>query len=79
MLNFDAPGDHGAGVTGIHGIGVSTPNAAAVAEATDGLAKLVHIPNGAIFAMGILSVITAAGFLQALTNLIGKTVRLDGL
>ena len=33
-----APTIHGAGVLGIHGIGVSTPSAAAVAAATIGLA-----------------------------------------
>lgn len=32
------PGDHGEVVTGIQGIGVSTPKAAAVAEATEGFA-----------------------------------------
>jgi hypothetical protein len=32
------PGLHGAAITGIQGIGVSTPIAAAVAEATVGLA-----------------------------------------
>jgi hypothetical protein len=32
------PGLHGAAITGIQGIGVSTPIAAAVAEATCGLA-----------------------------------------
>ena len=32
------PGDHGAGITGMHGIGVKTPNAAAVAAATAGFA-----------------------------------------
>lgn len=32
------PGDQGAGVTGMHGMGVRTPSAAAVAAATLGLA-----------------------------------------
>lgn len=48
-----APGTQGAGVTGIQGIGVSTPNAAAVAAATVGLAGDVHIPNGRILTIGI--------------------------
>ena len=47
-----APGVHGATVAGIHGIGVSTPKAAAVAEATTGLANELHMPNGKIFIMG---------------------------
>lgn len=36
------PGAHGAAVTGMHGIGVNTPRAAAVAEATVGLDGVVH-------------------------------------
>jgi len=32
------PGTHGAAVTGMQGIGVKTPNAAAVADATIGFA-----------------------------------------
>src|SRR6187401_116677 len=39
------PGAHGATVAGMHGIGVSTPSAAAVAAATIGLASDVHNPN----------------------------------
>ncbi len=39
------PGAHGAAHAGMHGIGVSAPNAAAVAEATVGFARLLHIPN----------------------------------
>src|SRR3954454_7925034 len=49
------PGAHGAEVTGMHGIGVSTPSAAAVAAATVGLAMDWHIANGGMFAMGLLS------------------------
>jgi hypothetical protein len=36
------PGVHGEGVTGIHGIGVRTPKAAEVADATVGFERLVH-------------------------------------
>jgi hypothetical protein len=61
MSTVGEPGTHGAGVLGIHGIGVRTPSAAAVAEATVGLAKLVHIPNGRMFTIGIWSVMLAAG------------------
>lgn len=46
------PGTQGATVTGMQGIGVSTPNAAAVAAATIGFASEVHMPNGAILTMG---------------------------
>jgi hypothetical protein len=46
------PGTQGAGITGTQGIGVSTPKAAAVALATVGFAREVHIPKGGIFAMG---------------------------
>lgn len=56
-----APGTHGLTVTGMHGCGVSTPKAAEVAAATAGLARLMHIPNGAIFTMGLWSMMVAAG------------------
>jgi hypothetical protein len=46
------PGVHGAGVLGTQGIGVSTPRAALVAEATAGFARLMHAPNGMMFFMG---------------------------
>lgn len=48
-----APATHGVTVAGMHGIGVNTPKAAAVAEATTGLAMEVHIPNGTIFVIGM--------------------------
>jgi len=56
-----AIGIHGAGTTGTHGIGVSTPSAAAVAAATVGLASDWHIPNGAMFTPGAISVMVATG------------------
>ena len=46
---------------GVHGCGVNTPNAAAVAEATAGLAIEVHIPIGVIFVLAAQSLIVAAG------------------
>jgi hypothetical protein len=55
------PGIHGADVTGIQGIGVKTPDAADVADATVGLASELHIPNGKMFSIGILSIIFAIG------------------
>ncbi len=72
------PGIQGAEVTGIHGIGVSTPRAAAVAEATCGLDKVVHIPNGMIFTIGLLSIIVAQGFEQPIALFSGRTPSCDG-
>src|ERR1039458_7921944 len=48
-----APGTHGAGVFGMHGMGVRTPSAAAVAAATVGFDGDMHIPNGSMFSMGM--------------------------
>ncbi len=47
------PGTQGAAVTGTHGMGVSTPKAAAVAAATAGLLGVVHMPNGGMLAIGM--------------------------
>ena len=55
------PTTHGAGVTGMHGIGVRTPSAAAVAAATIGFEGVLHIPNGGMFTIGAKSMIVAAG------------------
>jgi hypothetical protein len=49
------PGVHGATVTGMHGCGVSTPNAADVAAATCGFDGVVHIPNGMMLTIGAKS------------------------
>ena len=68
-----APGVHGAGVTGMHGIGVSTPKAAEVAEATVGLARDVHMPNGRMLTIGMLSMMFAAGGPPELVRLTGRT------
>jgi hypothetical protein len=62
------PGAHGAGMTGMQGMGVSTPNAAAVAAATVGLAIDWHIPNGMMLTIGTLSMIFAAGLTSAVTR-----------
>ena len=48
-----APGTQGATVIGIHGIGVRTPIAAAVAAATIGFAGDMHMANGMILTMGM--------------------------
>ena len=60
------PPDHTC-VAGMHGWGVSTPIAAAVAAATCGFAMLVHIPQGDMFTIGAESVITHTGFPSART------------
>jgi hypothetical protein len=78
MSVFAAPGFHGPAGTGTHGIGVSTPSAAAVAAATVGLAKLVHMPNGGMFIIGTMSLIVAAGLPSMSTRLVGKTFSVDG-
>jgi hypothetical protein len=72
-----APGAHGV-VTGTHGIGVSTPRAAVVAVATVGLARLMHIPNGAMLTIGALSMIDPAGMPSIITLAMGSTVSVDG-
>jgi hypothetical protein len=72
------PGIHGAVVTGMHGCGVRTPIAAAVAAITWGLVGDEHMPKGRIFFMGILSMIVAADILLALVRFSGVNTRLLG-
>jgi len=48
------PGTQGA-VTGMQGMGVKTPSAAAVAAATVGLAMDIHMPKVGMFVMGMKS------------------------
>lgn len=55
------PGTHGAAVTGMQGMGVKAPNAAAVADATIGLAIDEHMPKGVILTIGLLSMMLAMG------------------
>ncbi len=78
MSTVAAPGVHGAAITGMQGIGVNTPSAAAVAEATVGLARLWHMPNGRMFAIGLLSMMLAAGLFSINTLFCGRTMRLLG-
>ena len=73
-----APGTQGATVAGMQGIGVNTPNAAAVDATTIGFAIELHIPNGKILTIGIWSMMLAAGGPSANTLLSGKTTRADG-
>ncbi len=72
------PGAHGAAIAGIQGIGVSTPKAAAVADATVGLAMDVHIANGGIFAIGLLSIIVAVKKLDVMVAVCEFTIRVPG-
>lgn len=71
-------GSHGPTGTGTHGIGVSTPKAAAVAAATVGLDRLVHIPKGGILSSGTMSSIVAAGLPSMSTRRSGRTLSGDG-
>jgi hypothetical protein len=68
-----APGAQGAAVTGMQGIGVNAPKAAAVAAATIGFAIELHMPNGSIFTMGLLSIILAIG-IAVMTIFAGSTI-----
>jgi hypothetical protein len=72
-ITVGEPGAHGAGVTGMHGIGVNTPSAADVAAATVGFAIELHIAKGIMFAFGILSIMLAIG-VAVLTMFLGRTV-----
>src|SRR5262245_63116500 len=74
-----ATGIHGPAGFGTHGIGVSTPRAAAVAEATDGLANEVHIPKGGMLVTGTISMMFAAGLPSIITRLFGSTFNDDGV
>lgn len=66
---------HGVPVAGIQGIGVKTPNAAAVAAITVGFVGALHIPNVAIFTKGLLSIIVAAGITPVVTLAVGNTIK----
>jgi len=58
-------------------MGVRTPEAAEVAEATVGFARLVHMPNGKMFTNGLLSMMFAIGVAPT-TRLVGRTSKEDG-
>src|SRR5262245_61246354 len=65
-------------MTGTQGMGVSTPWAAAVAEATCGFVWVLHMPNGAMLVIGAKSMIVAARMLSASTGLTGRMESVDG-
>ncbi len=77
-MTVGLPGAHGAAVTGMHGMGVRTPNAAAVAAATVGLAMLIQTPKVGILTMGLLSMIVAAGILHPIVFAVGNTIKEAG-
>lgn len=66
------PGAHGEAHAGTQGIGVSTPPALAVADATVGLERLLHIPN-VIGSFGI-SIMVATGKFPPMTVLCDVTI-----
>jgi len=72
------PGAQGAVVTGTQGMGVNTPNLAAVAAATCGLASELHMPKGMILTMGLLSMMLAMGVL-VVTRFTGSTLSVLGV
>jgi hypothetical protein len=72
------PGVHGVVVLGMHGIGVNTPSAAAVAAATVGFAGDMQTPNGRIFTIGAWSIIFAATCLPHSARFTGNTCSTEG-
>ena len=78
MRTVGEPGAQGAVVTGMQGMGVSTPSAAAVAEATAGLDGVMHMPKGMMFTMGTKSMMFAAGMLEHMVLFTGRTVKVPG-
>ena len=60
--------------TKVHGIGVSAPMAAAVAAATVGFPRLLHIPKVLIFKLGMKSIMVATNRPEVSAALVGKTM-----
>ena len=69
---------HGDDITGMQGIGVNVPKAAAVAAATAGFVIVVHVPKGLIFSKGILSLIVAMGKPDTNAEVLGNVQSTDG-
>jgi hypothetical protein len=61
IADVTEPGVHGETIAGTHGWGVSTPNAAVVAAATAGFARLTHIPKLGMLVPGAKSMMVQAG------------------
>ena len=72
------PGAHGAAITGMQGMGVSTPMAADVAEATVGFANDWHMPNGAMLTMGLLSMMLPIAIFIHLGRMGSMTEKVPG-
>jgi hypothetical protein len=60
-------------------MGVSTPNAAAVADATTGLAIDRHMPNGTMLTIGLLSMMLPTGGPWPKTRFTGRTFNGEGV
>src|SRR5437764_12666195 len=73
-MTVGEPVTQGAGVTGTHGMGVSTPRAAVVAAATAGFDGELHMPKGMMFTSGLLSMMLASG-VPVSTRFCGSTTR----
>ena len=73
------PGAHGAAITGIQGIGVKTPMAADVAEATEGLANDWHMPKDAMFTIGLLSIVLPIAIFIHFGRVGSRTEKVDGV
>ncbi len=78
IINLVAGGAQGAPVTGTHGAGVGVPRAAAVNAITAGFVFELHMPNGKMFFIGMLSIIVAAGLFAALVRFSGVTINVLG-
>jgi hypothetical protein len=78
LLTVIPPGLQGLGVLGTQGIGVSTPMAAEVAEATVGLAIDMQVPKGMMFTIGLWSMMVADGWLATFTRRTGSTTSVEG-
>jgi len=76
IMQVGEPGAQGM-VTGMQGIGVRTPSAAAVAAATVGFAREMHMPNGGMLTIGAQSMMVAAG-VPAIVLLMGRTLSVEG-
>lgn len=79
FMTFTCPGGaHGAVMTGTQGMGVNTPIAAEVADATVGLASDWHMPNGMMLDIGAMSMMLAISILPHLGRSGTVTINVDG-
>lgn len=79
VINSLPPGAQGATIAGIQGIGVNTPIAAAVAEATVGLLGDWHIPKGRMFTNGAKSMMVAFGLFWIIGRNGTVTINVEGV